>query len=130
MPIGLTTADGGVNAKYKATVRPNSDVPALLGLNCMQQSEAILDLRQDKLHMWIARNLDGSSSCANPDILDRLPPGGKERVLAGIPDDSCTDAEKKTAYEDLAKFLRSNAKWLFPRDARCEYLDSIRPIVK
>ena len=39
MPIGLTTSNGGVNANYKATVLPNSDVPALLGLNCMQKSK-------------------------------------------------------------------------------------------
>ena len=58
MPIGLTTADGAVHAHYEATVLPNSDAPAFLGLNCMQQSKAILDLRQDKLHMWIAHNLD------------------------------------------------------------------------
>ena len=58
MHIGLTTADGGVDAHYKATALPNSDVPALLGLNCMQQSNTILDLRQDQLHMWIANNID------------------------------------------------------------------------
>ena len=66
MPIGLTTADGGVNANYKATVLPNSDVPALLGLNCMQQSKAILDLRGDKLHMWIANNLDDLEITVRP----------------------------------------------------------------
>ena len=72
MPIGLTTADGGVHANYKATVLPNSDVPALLGLNCMQQSKAILDLRQDKLHMWIANNLD--------DLEIRIKPGREMNV--------------------------------------------------
>ena len=66
MPIGLATADGGVNAHYKATVLPNSDVPALLGLNCMQQSKAILDLREDKCHMWIANNLDDLEITVKP----------------------------------------------------------------
>ena len=66
MPIGLTTADGGVNANYTATVLPNSDVPALLGLNCMQKSKAILDLREDKCHMWIANNLDDLEITVKP----------------------------------------------------------------
>ena len=72
MPIGLTTADGSVHANYKATVLPNSDAPALLGLSCMQKSKAILDLRQDKLHMWIAHNLD--------DLEIRIKPGREMNV--------------------------------------------------
>ena len=73
MPVGLPTADGSVNANYKATVLPNSEVPALLGLSCMQKSKAILDLRHDKLHMWTANNLD--------DIEIRVKPGREQNVV-------------------------------------------------
>ena len=76
MPIGLNTTNGAVNANYKATVLPNSDVPGFLGLNCMQKSKAVLDLRQDKLHMWIASNLD--------DIEIRVKPG-REQNVTNIP---------------------------------------------
>ena len=76
MPIGLTTTDGAMHAKYSATVLPDSDVPALLGLNCMQQSKAILDLRPNHEHMWIANNLD--------DIEIRIKPG-REGEVTKIP---------------------------------------------
>ena len=58
MPVGLPTSDGAVSADYRATVLPNSEVPALLGLSAMEKSKAILDLRHGKLHMWTANNLD------------------------------------------------------------------------
>ena len=73
MPVGLPTADGSVNANYKATVLPNSEVPALLGLSCMQKSKAILDLRHDKLHMWTSNNLD--------DIEISVKPGREKNVV-------------------------------------------------
>ena len=41
MPIGVTTADGAVDAIYSATVLPNSEVPALLGLSSMQASKSV-----------------------------------------------------------------------------------------
>ena len=58
MPVGLPTSEGPVNADYSATVLPNSAVPALLGLQAMEQSKAILDLRKGKLCMWTSDNLD------------------------------------------------------------------------
>ena len=45
-------------------------------IDCMQQSTAILDLRQNKLHMWIANILD--------DIEIRIKPG-REGEVTKIP---------------------------------------------
>ena len=58
MPIGVTTSEGSLDSGYSATVLPQSSVPALLGLSSMQGSNTLLDLRDDKLHMWIASGRD------------------------------------------------------------------------
>ena len=72
MPIGVTTADGTLGAGYSATVLPQSAVPAPLGLNSMQDSNTILDLRDNKLHMWIASDRD--------DLEVRVKPGREKKV--------------------------------------------------
>ena len=45
MPIGIATTDRAVDVGYSATVLPNSEVPALLGLTRIQNAQAVLDLR-------------------------------------------------------------------------------------
>ena len=54
VPVGM--ADQGIppddTFRYKATAIPNSDVPALLGLNSMTASNGILDLRPGKMHFY------------------------------------------------------------------------------
>ena len=53
-------------------VLPQTAVPAFLGLNIMQDSNTILDLRDNKLHMWIASDRD--------DLEIRVKPGREKSV--------------------------------------------------
>ena len=99
MPCAIPAVDGAIKATYKAPTVPNSDLPALLGLQSIKNSRGIIDTNENKLY------LVGPGAY---NLIEHLPPGTKvvqcEQAPSGhlmMPVDGFEDLDKSESQGGL-----------------------------
>eukprot|EP00435_Cladocopium_sp_Y103_P067844 s676_g30.t1 len=86
-------------------------VPVWVGRTC--DKGAI----QKKLQVEYSLCCEDGNRCHFEDILDRLPPEGRDWINAATPDKSLSREQRAEAFKTIREWVMDNRSWLFPADA-------------